>query len=154
VCWKIRSQLLCRLARKHGLAKSLLFRWRKAAGLTAKRRSIAPFVPVRIAAAPTINLPSSEPLATPESGSVHIELVDGTKLRVNGVVKLEVLKHVMAALRGSAADEQAAPRAREKQHHINDSGSGLCQGMPCQRSHGYAQGLCGISDAGAGDLEA
>jgi transposase len=95
-----KSASVSSVARKHGVAKSLLFRWRKEAGLTAKRRSIAPFVPVRIAAAPAINLPSSEPLATSESGSVEIELVDGTKLRVNGALKPEVLKHVIAALRG------------------------------------------------------
>lgn len=49
-----KSASVSSVARKHGVAKSLLFRWRKEAGLTAKRRSIAPFVPVRIAAAPTI----------------------------------------------------------------------------------------------------
>ena len=88
------------VARKFGMAKSLLFRWRKEAGLATKRRSIAPFVPVRIAAAPAINLPSSEALARPEPGSIEIELVDGTKLRMSGAVKSEALKHVIAALRG------------------------------------------------------
>ena len=38
------------VARKFGMAKSLLFRWRKEAGLSVKRRPTAPFVPVRIAA--------------------------------------------------------------------------------------------------------
>ena len=46
------------VARKHGMAKSLLFRWRKEAGLTGKRRQtdearasrlVDGFVPVRIA---------------------------------------------------------------------------------------------------------
>jgi transposase len=95
-----KSASVSSVARKHGVAKSLLFRWRKEAGLAAKRRSTVPFVPVRIAAAPAINLPSSEPPASPEPGSIEIELVDGTKLRVNGALKSEVLKHVIAALRG------------------------------------------------------
>ena len=95
-----KSASVSSVARKHGLAKSLLFRWRKEAGLSGKRRSIAPFVPVRISAAPAVNLPSSEPPATPESGSIEIELVDGTKLRMSGTVKSEALKHVIAALRG------------------------------------------------------
>ena len=34
------------VARKHGMAKSLLFRWRKEAGLTGKRQQVAVFVPV------------------------------------------------------------------------------------------------------------
>jgi transposase len=94
-----KSASVSSVARKHGVAKSLLFRWRKEAGLSGKRRSIAPFVPVRIAASPAIGLPSSAPSATPEPGCIEIELVDGTKLRVNGAVKSEVLKHVIAALR-------------------------------------------------------
>ena len=95
-----KSASVSSVARKHGVAKSLLFRWRKEAGLSAKRRSIAPFVPVRISAAPAINLPSSAPPATPEPGSIEIEFVDGTKLRVNGAVKSEPLRQVIAALRG------------------------------------------------------
>ena len=95
-----KSASVSSVARKHGVAKSLLFRWRKEAGLSAKRRSIAPFVPVRISAAPAINLPSSASPATPEPGSIEIEFVDGTKLRVNGAVKSEPLRQVIAALRG------------------------------------------------------
>ncbi len=94
-----KSASVSSVARKHGVAKSLLFRWRKEAGLSGKRRSIAPFVPVRISAAPAINLPSSEPPATPEPDSIEIELVDGTKLRVNGAVKSEPLRQIIAALR-------------------------------------------------------
>ena len=94
------------VARKFGMAKSLLFRWRKEAGVSAKRKAIAAFVPVRIAAEPAsvMNMPAS---ATPEAsgsttaelGSIEIELVGGTKLRLNGTVKPEYLRQVIAALR-------------------------------------------------------
>ena len=97
------------VARKHGMAKSLLFRWRKEAGLTGKRRQVAGFVPVRIAASsrealassvPAINLPlppASAPVAH-EVGSIEIELVGGIKLRASGSVRPEALRQVIAAL--------------------------------------------------------
>ena len=88
------------VARKHGMAKSLLFRWRKEAGLTSKRRQIEGFVPVHITASPAISLPvpsTSAPLAH-EAGSIEIELTSGIKLRVSGTVKPEALRQVVAAL--------------------------------------------------------
>ena len=103
------------VARKHGMAKSLLFRWRKEAGLTGKRgqtddprgsRLVAGFVPVRIATAPMVkfagNVPSPSTSAsvpvTHEAGSIEIELVGGIKLRVSGTVRPEALRQVIAAL--------------------------------------------------------
>jgi transposase len=88
------------VARKHGMAKSLLFRWRKEAGLTGKRRHVEGFVPVRIAAPPAISLPqlSAAASVTHEAGSIEIELVGGTKLRVSGTVRPESLRQVIAAL--------------------------------------------------------
>ena len=84
------------VARKFGMAKSLLFRWRKEAGLATKRRSIAPFVPVRITAPSATQASASE---TPDVSVIEIELVDGTKLRMSGTVKPESLRQVIAALR-------------------------------------------------------
>jgi transposase len=112
------------VARKLGMAKSLLFRWRKEAGLTGKRRQaddprgsrrVAGFVPVQIATAsrealassvPAVkcagNLPStsaSVPASVAhEAGSIEIELVGGIKLRVSGTVKPDALRQVVAAL--------------------------------------------------------
>ena len=110
------------VARKHGMAKSLLFRWRKEAGLTGKRgqtddprgsRLVAGFVPVPIAAASREALASPVPAAKftgnvpwtsvpvpvlHEAGSIEIELVGGAKLRVNGTVRSEALRQVIAAL--------------------------------------------------------
>lgn len=93
------------VARKHGIAKSLLFRWRKEAGLSGKSRSMAPFVPVRIAQASTTIMPSSTPpqasaSPAPDAGVIEIELVDGTRLRLHGTVRQDSLKHVITALRG------------------------------------------------------
>ena len=87
------------VARKYGMAKSLLFRWRKEAGLSAKRRPIAAFVPVRIAAAPIaeMNVPAS---ATPVVSTIEIELANGHKLRVSGTVEVQALRQVIAALDG------------------------------------------------------
>ena len=96
------------VARKYGMAKSLLFRWRKEAGLATKRKSIAPFVAVQIAAPIAASLafgmPQSAPPRTsasaiPEAGIIEIELVSGTKLRVSETVKQESLRHIIAALR-------------------------------------------------------
>ncbi len=97
------------VARKHGIAKSLLFRWRKEAGLSGKRRPVEGFVPVRIAASRREALASSVPAisspppstsvpVTHEAGSIEIELVGGTKLRVSGTVRPEALRQVIAAL--------------------------------------------------------
>ena len=88
------------VARKHGIAKSLLFRWRKEAGLDGKRRHVEGFVPVRIAAPPAISLPqlSAAASVTHEAGSIEIELASGTKLRVSGTVRPECLRQVIAAL--------------------------------------------------------
>jgi transposase len=101
------------VARKLGMAKSLLFRWRKEAGLTGKRRQtddprgsrvIAGFVPVQIATAPGLNCagnpssPSTSAPVTPEAGNIEIELVGGIKLRVSGTVKPDALRLVVAAL--------------------------------------------------------
>ena len=88
------------VARKHGIATSLLFRWRKEAGLTGKRKKVATFVPVRIAASPAESLPpppASVPV-THESATIEIELAGGTKLRVSGTVRPEALRQVIAAL--------------------------------------------------------
>jgi transposase len=91
------------VARKRGIAKSLLFRWRKEAGLSAKRRVVAPFVPVQIAVPTSLgNLSSVSPqaLATSDASSIEIELVDGTRLRLHGAVREDSLRHVITVLRG------------------------------------------------------
>ena len=94
------------VARKFGMAKSLLFRWRKEAGLSAKRGSIAPFVPVRIAASsasamsmPPSAAPQASTSATQVAGTIEIELAGGHKLKVHSPIDVQALKNVIAALR-------------------------------------------------------
>jgi transposase len=94
------------VARKFGIAKSLLFRWRKEAGLSAKRRSIVPFVPVRIAASsasamstPPTEVPQASTSVTQVAGTIEIELAGGHKLKVYSPIDVQALKNVIAALR-------------------------------------------------------
>ncbi|MEO6609717.1 MAG: transposase [Aestuariivirga sp.] len=92
------------VARKFGMAKSLLFRWRKEAGIATKRRPIAPFVPVRIAvsSASPMSMPPTEvpqASATPSAGTIEIELAGGYKLRIRSPIDVQALKQVIAVLR-------------------------------------------------------
>jgi transposase len=95
------------VARKHGVATSLLFRWRRDAGCSGKGKkpkAAAAFVPVssppaslRAVASPLT--PSSSCL--PEGGGrsmIEIILSCGHRLRVDGSVDGAALKRVIAAL--------------------------------------------------------
>ena len=104
-------------ARKHGVAASLLFRWRRdAAGSNKKSNRIktSSFVPVEVAT----NVPalthspirqSSTADARPDRAhsTIEIELVNGHKLRVSGSVDADVLKQVIAALDGRPVHKSA-----------------------------------------------
>ena len=84
------------VARKHGAATSLVFRWRREAGLAGKKspRKLAPvaFVPVALPA-----LTHAAPVA---GGMIEIELAGGRRLRVSGPVETEALRRVIAVLEG------------------------------------------------------
>ena len=87
-------------ARKHAVAASLLFRWRRDAGLAAKRKpkaSVA-FLPV-VTQNAAVALPVAK--ARDPTGVIEIELSGGHKLRVCGAVDVQTLKHVIAALSGA-----------------------------------------------------
>ena len=93
------------VARKRGIAKSLLFRWRKEAGLSGQRggvrKSASQFVPVALPAPPSVAAKSEPPsLQTQDHGVIEIELSSGHKLRVSGRVEAETLKRVIAVLNG------------------------------------------------------
>jgi transposase len=81
------------VARKHGIAKSLLFRWRRDAGLQGKqaKRTGNRFLPV---VTPSISL------VRDPGGMIEIELANGHKLRVSGAVPSDTLKQVITALGG------------------------------------------------------
>jgi len=90
------------VARKRGIAKSLLFRWRKEAGLSGKRggarKAASLFAPVALPAPPFLTATSELPVQG--HGVIEIELSSGHKLRVSGRVEAETLKRVIAVLNG------------------------------------------------------
>jgi transposase len=82
-----------RVAKRHGIAASLLFRWRKVEGLggtgkrgAPRRLSANAFIPVAVAA----------PMA--RRGEVEIALASGARLIVSETTDLSLLKRVIAAL--------------------------------------------------------
>lgn len=93
------------VARQHGVAKSLLFRWRKDAGLSGKRGGVkkpcASFVPVALPAPLAVaETPGVSSPHMPDRGLIEIELAGGRMVRVSGVVETEALKRVIAVLEG------------------------------------------------------
>ena len=86
------------VARKHGVAASLVFRWRREAGIVGKKspRKLAPaFVPVALPAPA-----HAAPATGADHGLIEIELAGGCRIRVTGQVEMEALRRVIAALNG------------------------------------------------------
>lgn len=86
------------VSRRHGVATSLVFRWRREAGIVGKksgRKAASAFVPVALPA-PT----HAAPVAGADHGLIEIELAGGCRIRVTGPVDTEALKRVIAALEG------------------------------------------------------
>jgi transposase len=82
------------VARKHNIAPSLLFRWRREFGKAKLPVPARPaFVPV------ALPLPGK---ATGNGGLIEIELVGGRRLRVDGSVDAGALRRVIAALEDGA----------------------------------------------------
>ena len=112
------AQSVSSVARTHGIAKNLLFRWRKQAGMTGKWASkrmankvsgkVLPpsFLPVTVDAKAdavqtrAVNAGSADSDACASNGVIEIELVSGHRLKVRGPVDAQVLKHVIASLTG------------------------------------------------------
>jgi transposase-like protein len=82
---------VARVAKKHGVAASLLFRWRKAEGLTGTRGA-----PRRLPANSFI--PITVSTATGGEGELAIVLASGARLVVSERSDLALLKRVIAAL--------------------------------------------------------
>ena len=93
------------VARRHGIAVSLVFRWRRQAGLPGKRASVkkadAVFVPV-VLAAPAAPPKTAEAPAVPAPDScvIEIELAGGRRVRLSGPVDVQALKRVIGVLEG------------------------------------------------------
>jgi transposase len=84
------------VARKHGVASSLLFRWRRelgAIGKAAKRDAAPAFIPMALPA-PAVST------AVASSGMIEIELASGHRVRVDAAVDTEALKRVITVLAG------------------------------------------------------
>lgn len=93
------------VARKRGIAKSLLFRWRKEAGISSKRgsarKTASSFVPAALPAPPFLAAtPEPSSMQVQDQGVIEIELAGGRRLRVSGPVDTENLKRVIAVLDG------------------------------------------------------
>lgn len=93
------------VARRHGVAVSLVFRWRRQAGLPGKRagskKTDAVFVPVMLMAPPAPEAPlETSRVQAPDSGMIEIELASGRRVRLSGPVDVQALKRVIAVLEG------------------------------------------------------
>jgi transposase-like protein len=84
-----------RVAKKHGLSTTLLFRWRKAEGLTGTGIRGAP----RRLPANTF-IPVAVPGPLRKEGELEIALASGARLVVSERTDLALLKRVIAALCG------------------------------------------------------
>ncbi|MGE5115477.1 MAG: IS66-like element accessory protein TnpA [Betaproteobacteria bacterium] len=84
------------VARKHNIASSLLFRWRREFGLGGQVvRETPAFVPVALPA------PASGAGARDGQGSViEIELIGGRRVRVDGSIDASALRRVLEVLEG------------------------------------------------------
>ena len=86
------------VARRHGICTSLVYRWRRAAGVTQESTPTLRLVPVRITedVAPLSPASTSAPC---RPGLIEIELAGGVCVRVEETVSLTALRRVLSALR-------------------------------------------------------
>jgi transposase len=84
------------VARKHNIASSLLFRWRREfGGVKPPARTKPEFVAVGL---PALRPGGGVPPPVRDRGLIEIELVGGRRLRVDGSVDAAALRRVIAAL--------------------------------------------------------
>ena len=105
---------VCTVARRHGIAPSLLFTWRRQAreGRLGGSEPAPVFVPVTTAPGPTPSVPALASQAAPpasetapahpprrcRTGLIEIELGGGRRLRVDRDVDAQALRRVLSAL--------------------------------------------------------
>ena len=90
------SRSVSRVARRHGISPSLLFRWRRELSeseQTPASGSEPTFIPVALPAPAMDRAPQSE-----RCGIIEIELVGGRRIRVDASVDVKVLKRVVDLL--------------------------------------------------------
>ena len=92
------------VAERHEVCPSLIYRWRRFAGVDATDGGSVRLFPVRIAdRSDETSLPPSpslRPAAMRPGGSIEIELAGDVRVRVDDNVSLVALRRVMAVLRG------------------------------------------------------
>ena len=97
------------VARKHGAAASLVFRWRREAGIAGKqsmRKQQAPaFVPVALPA-----LAHAAAAAGVDRGVIEIELAGGRRIRVDAAVDVGVLRRLIVGPGGTMIPVPAGGR--------------------------------------------
>src|SRR3954470_16656501 len=90
------------IARRHGIATSLVFTWRRRARLATVAATGPGFVPVRLAAAAAENVRSTEAAAAVPAlkrrGLIEIELGDGKRISVDESVDAAALRRVLDVL--------------------------------------------------------
>lgn len=94
-----KSAPVSRVARQHGIASGLLFRWRRQFAAKAASGSVEPpFIPIALPAPVKEGAPASLPGGVGNGGMIEIELVGGCRLRVDASVDVETLRRVIEAL--------------------------------------------------------
>ena len=99
------GETVCGVARRHGLAQSLLFTWRRQARAGRLGGEVVPaLVPVEITSAPPAPTCAPQPPSTPpaqraRAGIIEIELGGGCRVRVDREVDAEALQRVLELLR-------------------------------------------------------
>jgi transposase len=96
--------VVAEIARRHGIAASLVFTWRRQARVASSPSTVAHLVPVRIVPAELVaeKAPSMEPPSTvpirKRRGPIEIKLGDGKSIRVDENVDAEALGRVLDVL--------------------------------------------------------
>ena len=96
--------VVAEIARRHGIATSLVFTWRRQARVASSPSTVAHLVPVRIVPAepvaekaPSMEPPSAAPVRK-RRGLIEIKLGDGKSIRVDENVDAEALGRVLDVL--------------------------------------------------------
>jgi transposase len=84
------------LARQHGLAPSLIYRWRR----LASRQAAPPIPEVRLLPVQIAKSPTDRPCGSKPAGLIEIELANGNRVRVDAAVNVAALRRVLSVVRG------------------------------------------------------
>ena len=97
------------VAARHGISRSLVYRWRRLAGISTRSSmngSSVHLFPVRIAGSPEQGFsgaaasPAGSAPKPRRAGAIEIELSDGIRVSVDDGVSVAALRRVISVLRG------------------------------------------------------